>query len=166
MSATQAEERIEREAQREAEIEAREAADRVAQRKHELELKKLEVSTQRDRGTQDVVRTKAPKFPVFVEGKDELDSYLLRFELFATQNEWPKETWATALSTILTGTALGVHSRLSDKSALDYDQVKNSLLKRLNLSEDGYRAKFRDAKPEAGESPEQYIVRLKNYLHK
>jgi len=37
-------------------------------------------------------------------------------------------------------------------------------MKRYNLTEDGYRRKFRASKPEVDESPEQFIVRLDTYL--
>ena len=44
--------------------------------------------------------------------------------------------------------------------------MKEAVLKRYNLSEDGYRQKFHKTRPEKGESPEQFIERLKNYLHR
>ena len=37
-------------------------------------------------------------------------------------------------------------------------------MKRYDLTEDGYRRKFRASKPEVDESPEQFIVRLERYL--
>ena len=37
-------------------------------------------------------------------------------------------------------------------------------MKRYDLTEEGYRGKFRASKPEVDESPEQYIVRLDRYL--
>ena len=37
-------------------------------------------------------------------------------------------------------------------------------MKRYDLTEDGYRGKFRASKPEVDESPEQFIVRLDRYL--
>ena len=44
--------------------------------------------------------------------------------------------------------------------------MKLALLKRYDFTEFGYRRRFRDAKPEGQESPDQFIVRLKNYLTK
>lgn len=38
------------------------------------------------------------------------------------------------------------------------------MLKRFNLSEEGFRARFRMAKPEKGETPLQFITRMKSYL--
>ena len=50
-----------------------------------------------------VDRAKAPKLQSFFDGKDELDSYLLRFEQFATTNSWDRASWAISLSAFLTG---------------------------------------------------------------
>ena len=47
-----------------------------------------------------------------------------------------------------------------------YNQLKLALLKRYNFTEQGYRQRFREAKPELSESPGQFVVRLKNFLVK
>ena len=109
-------------------------------------------------------RAKAPKLPSFVDGKDDLDAYLQRFERFATTAKWEKTGWASKLSALLSGRALEVYSRLSEEAAQDYDRVRLALMKRYDLTEDGYRRKFRASKPEVDESPEQFIVRLDRYL--
>ena len=45
------------------------------------------------------------------------------------------------------GRALEVYSRQSDEAANDYAQVKEALLKRYDLTKDGYRLKFRVVDP-------------------
>ncbi|KAK3791639.1 hypothetical protein RRG08_058021 [Elysia crispata] len=107
-----------------------------------------------------------PKLPAFVDRKDDLDSWLLRFERFATTSGWPKESWCTPLSALLTGRALEAFCRLSETEATDYDRVKEVLQKRYNLTEDGYRQRFRTCSPEEGENPSMFIVRLKTYLER
>ena len=57
-----------------------------------------------------------------------------------------------------------MYSRLSEEAAKDYDKVKIALMKRYDLTEDGYRRKFRASKPEVDESSDQFIVRLDRYL--
>ena len=52
------------------------------------------------------VRPKLRRLPAFVDGKDDLDSWLLRFERFANTSGWLKENWCTSLSALLTGRAL------------------------------------------------------------
>ena len=93
-----------------------------------------------------------------------MDSYLKRFERFAENAKWPKEEWATNLATLLQGKALAVYSRLSSIDAVVYDTLKDALLKRYQLTEEGFRIKLRTSKQESGETASQFIVRLENYL--
>ncbi|XP_078486364.1 LOW QUALITY PROTEIN: uncharacterized protein LOC144744881 [Ciona intestinalis] len=162
---------LEREERSRERRESREAEERKirAEQEHQLEMKKLEVHLAEIRATSDTsvgVKAKALRLPAFVNGKDELDSYLLRIERFAATSKWPKTEWATSLSALLTGRALDVYSRMSDTAAVDYDLLKQALLNRYDLTEEGYRSRFRETKPEVDESSEQFIVRLTNYLHK
>ena len=94
---------------------------------------------------------KSPKLPSFIDEKDELDSYLLRFERYAENASWEKDTWAIKLSALLTGRAMDVYTRMSDADASDYDKLKKALLTRYNYTEDGYRKRFREATPETEE---------------
>ena len=48
---------------------------------------------------------RSPELPAFVDGKDDLDNYLLRFERYATFARWEKDSWATQLSPLLSGRA-------------------------------------------------------------
>ena len=107
---------------------------------------------------------KAPRLPNFIDGKDDLDAYLLRFERFAQMRNWHRDDWAVNLSALLTGEALAVYTRMAVEEAMNYAKVKEALLKRYRLTEDGFRSKFRDSDPMAGESPGQFITRLRNYL--
>ena len=116
-------------------------------------------------GKPDTTR-KMPKLPPFMDGKDELDSYLQRFERFARSCKWKEEECATLLSALLTGRALEVYSRMSEATALDYSQLKNAVLRRYDFTCDGYCNKFKKSKPQMNESPERFMVRLTNYLDK
>ena len=93
-----------------------------------------------------------------------MDSYLKRFERFATNAKWPKEEWATNLSSLLQEKALDVYSRLSSTEATDYDKLSDALLKRYQLTQEGFRQKFRSSKQETGEAADQFVVRLSKYL--
>ncbi|XP_078579528.1 uncharacterized protein LOC144863824 [Branchiostoma floridae x Branchiostoma japonicum] len=166
-------EAAEREKEREAEERerAREAEERQkeADRRHQLEMKKLERELAAAGPIAEPVgqaRAKAPKLPSFQDGVDDLDAYLLRFERFAASNKWPEDQWAPNLSALLSGEALKAYSRLPGHEARIYRTVKKALMERYNLTEDGFREKFRNNKPEAGESPQQFIVRLENYLER
>ena len=107
---------------------------------------------------------KVPKMPYFDEERDFMDSYLGRFERFAESQKWRREDWAMYLSALLKGRALDVYSMMPTEYANDYDQLKDALLKRYQLSADGFKKRFRSAKPEAGETPIQFLTRLDNYL--
>ena len=149
----------------EADLLRQKEAIEAAKREHELELARLAQGRNvAERAELREDRAKAPKLPSFVDGKDDLDAYLQRFERFATTAKWEKTGWASKLSALLYGRAVEVYSRLSEEAAQDYDRVKLALMKRYDLTEDGYRRKFRASKLEVDESPEQFIVRLDRYL--
>ena len=65
---------------------------------------------------------------------------------------------------MLQGKALDVYSRLSSTEATDYDKLSDALLKRYQLTEEGFRQQFRSSKQETGETAGQFVVRLSNYL--
>ena len=130
----------------------------------ELEAEAIEnqVSDANDKKTKTSCRT--PKLPIFHDDKDDLDAYIQRFERYALSAGWKKEDWAVNLSALLTGKALFTYSRLGIHEADNYDIVKTALFKQYNLTEDGFRAKFRTAKPEQVESAIQFAARIENYF--
>ena len=156
-----------------AQIEAAKEQAKIEAEK-ELALKELELKAQQSQAGASLAATppprnkdaKSPKLPSFIDEKDELDSYLLRFERYAENASWEKDTWAIKLSALLTGRAMDVYTRMSDADASDYDKLKKALLTRYNYTEDGYRKRFREATPETEETPDQFVIRLKNYLAK
>ena len=79
----------------------------AATRERELELTRLGQGRNVAEGTElREDRAKAPKLPSFLDGKDDLDAYLQRFETFATTAKWEKTAWAMKLSALLSGRAL------------------------------------------------------------
>ena len=121
----------------------------------ERELRKLEMEA-------DILRQK--EAAEAAKREHDLDAYLQRFGRFVSVAKWDKTGWASKLSALLSGRALEVYSRISEEAAQDYDHVRLALMKRYDLTEDGYRCKFRASKPEVEESPDQFIVRLETYL--
>nr|XP_054751019.1 uncharacterized protein LOC129256850 isoform X2 [Lytechinus pictus] len=109
-------------------------------------------------------KAKAPKLPTFYEERDDIDSYLQRFERYAKSQNWPETDWAIYLSTLLTGSALEVFTQLSYDDGNNFKILKNALLKRFHLTEDGFRSKFATGKPHTGETGHQYATRMENYL--
>ncbi|GFO19245.1 reverse transcriptase [Plakobranchus ocellatus] len=109
---------------------------------------------------------KSPRLPCFEEAKDQIDSYLLRFERYASVNGWNRSDWAIHLSALLKGKALDVYTRLSESEAIAYDTVKTALLKRYNLTQDGFQERFRKGRPEQGERISQFKTRIVGYLNR
>ena len=88
---------------------------------------------------------------MFNEEWDDIDAFLFRFEKTARMIGWETDSWALWLSNLLTGKALGVYGRIAQQDELDYDTLKQALLKRYNKSEEDYKQKFYMAKDEKGE---------------
>ena len=109
---------------------------------------------------------KDPKLPYFEDSKDKMDSYLSRFEKYAEANGWLKEKWALNLSALLKGRALEVYDRLSTDDAGDYDKLKEALLKNFEMTEVGFRKRFKEGRPEKSETFVQFVSRIGNYLEK
>ena len=107
----------------------------------ELTLKEMKLKAQAQASTSTTVDppprnrdAKSPKLPAFIDEKDEL----------------------------LTGRAMDVCTRMSDDDNNDYDKLKKALLTNYSFNEDGYRKRFREVKPEIEETPDQFVIRLKN----
>ena len=146
--------------------------------KHSFEMKHLELMGQSEvqratfktelekQKSEKLAHARDPKLPYFEESKDKMDSYLSRFEKYATANKWDKNVWAAYLSALLKGRALDVYDRLSTEDAADYDKLKDALLKNFDMTERGFRKKFRYSRPERSKTFIQFSSRLCSYLNK
>ena len=67
-----------------------------------------------------------------------MDAYLHRFKRFAKSLGWPQKDWAVRLSSLLKGKALETYTRLSNTEASDFEKVKKALLKRFELTQEGF----------------------------
>ena len=92
-----------------------------------------------------------PKLPKFWEERDSIDAYFDRFEAFAENQGWEEGEWAVMLSALLTGKALHVFSTLSKADQRDYKKLREALMKGYDLTEEGFRRKFRQARIQSGE---------------
>ena len=95
-----------------------------------------------------------------------MDRYLSRFEKYAVTNKWDRSIWAAYLSALLKGRALEVYDRLSVADANDYEKLKDALLKNFDMTERGFRKKFRNDRPERSETFILFGSRLRSYLDK
>ena len=108
-------------------------------------------------------RPTLPKLPALRDKTDDIDSYLFRFETHATALKWDRTHWVTYLSALLEGTALTLFHSLSDTEdgTVTYEQLKSALLKKFQCTPEGFRKRFRESKPTAGEPFETYAVELR-----
>ena len=124
--------------------------------KEELEKQKVEKAA----------HAQDSKLPYYDESKDKMDSYLSRFEIYATANEWTKIVWVAYLSALLKGRALDVYDRLPVDDAADHEKLKEALLKNFDMTERKFRKKFRYERPEKSETFIQFSSRLGLNLNK
>ena len=142
-----AEAKAEAKAAHEREIERMQLQQDIEQKKHIFEMERLAAEQNikpavQHKEDKSYVTAKTPKIPAFDEGKDEMDSYLLRFERYATAQKWKKEDWATNLSALLKGKALDVYALMPVEEASNYDMLKAALLKRYELTEEGFKRRY------------------------
>ncbi|KAL7643795.1 UNVERIFIED_CONTAM: hypothetical protein RMT77_005801 [Armadillidium vulgare] len=143
-----------RKTEREERRKDKEPLEREKERAHELKMLESQNNNNGNMSSEtNSFTTKAPKLPPFSDNVDEIDCYLERFERISEINCWARNDWASHLSALLTGSALMVYSRMSREDSKDYDKLKHSLLTRYNLTEEGYRSRFRNSKPLDDERP-------------
>jgi hypothetical protein len=104
-----------------------------------------------------------PKLPKFDEKEDDTDAYLFRFEQHAKFMKWKVAERPVALANLLTGQALTVYRGLGPK-ADEYDTLKLELLRKYCCTQDGFRLKFRQSRPESSEGFSVYVMRIKRLL--
>ncbi len=116
---------------------------------------------------QDSPNVTAPREPMpsFQQGED-IENYLRRYERLARTWRWPEEEWSYRLVPLLTGQALEVYLAMDEDQAEIYDDLKEALLEKFNISPETYRQRFRSTTVPGGESPTETYHRLKNlYKH-
>lgn len=127
--------------------------------RHDKEMKERELNC----SYQASMKAPLPKLKCFDEKKDDIDSFLYRFENHAKLNKWPEEIWISCLSSLLEGQALSLYHSLSSAGTISYEFFKESLLKKFQCTKEGFREKFRTVTPETDESFQSFRNRLKHY---
>ena len=163
-------------AQRESETEARrnEIEAKRLKIENQLQVRRLESEVQiRTSSSEDNIEhsgindgMKTLKLPTFNEDKDDFDAYLNRFERACQAYAVKPENWSIQLARLLQGRVLEVYQRLADSNVTSYKKLKEGRLKRFKLSEGGYRLRFQKSRLKNGETPEQFVERIRKYLRK
>jgi len=112
-----------------------------------LELKRLEVSQ-----TQNVtVVGAAPAFNLENAIKlltkfneQNVEEYLIGFEKVAEINNWPQNSCASVLHTMLVGKGLKAFAELSSEDCKDYSKLKAALLNAYSVVSEVHRSRFQN----------------------
>ena len=119
--------------------------------KFDLEISRNQLESERMRSTvnhnvgdsnQDVGSFQMPKLPYFVDGKDNIDSYLARFETYSHSMNWPLERYSLCLSSLLTGKDLDVLDKIPQCLVHDYEHLKNTLIAEYQLASADFMKRF------------------------
>jgi len=70
----------------------------------------------------------------------------------------------STLSALLKGNAVEVYIRLAESETKSYDKLKSALLGTYDLTVDGFRKRFHEARRESDETAAQFICRLNGYI--
>ncbi|KAM7406893.1 hypothetical protein PAMA_002878 [Pampus argenteus] len=73
----------------------------------------------------------------------DVDKYFTLFERVAESLHWPKQVWPLLLQCVFTGKAQNTYASLPSDLSLNYDRVKEAVLKAYELVPEAYRQRFR-----------------------
>nr|KAG5692084.1 hypothetical protein BaRGS_029544 [Batillaria attramentaria] len=137
--------------------------------REELRLKEVEIQLRRETPAHPPptgISTFKMKLPVFDEAKEDLDTFLGRFERVAKLQKWPEDTWGAQLGGQLVGRAAEVYLELAEEQLSDYQLVKTALREAFQLTGEWYRRQFRQARKQEKETFPQFATRLGRLVDK
>ena len=105
-----------------------------------------------------------PKMEKFDENRDRIDSYIARFENYASSTTWDNVEKANAFSCYLVGVPLDIYHALSLEQQKDFNAIKQELLKHYKISEASYRSRFFNSRCKKGESVTQFVAQISEYF--
>uniref|UniRef100_A0A8C1KT19 Gypsy retrotransposon integrase-like protein 1 n=1 Tax=Cyprinus carpio TaxID=7962 RepID=A0A8C1KT19_CYPCA len=97
---------------------------------------------------------------------DEVEHFLVTFERIAVACRWTKTDWVWHLIPLLTGKARAAYVHMDVNESIDYDKVKDAILKKYDVNAETYRQKFRSLSVDPSESPIELYNRLKELFGK
>lgn len=101
-----------------------------------------------------------------LEATDDIEQYLTTFERMATAYAWEKASWAIKLVPLLTGKARSAFVAMNTEETMDYEKVKEAVLKKYEINIDTYRQRFRAMSVLSEETPQELYVRLRDLYKK
>ena len=152
--------------QRKEELEAQQR-EKELELKHEREMRALELNARRIAHEESI----ATKFdlgknvrlvPPFNES--EVDKYFQHFERVAQNLKWPIDQWPLLLQSVLRGKAQEAYTALPIFECVDYNSVKNAILKAYKLVPEAYRQKFRNYRKQESQTHVEFAHEKEVYF--
>ena len=160
---------------RERELEARQRKEELeaqAQKeeralKHEREMRALELNARKIAHEESI----ATKFDLGKNGRLvppfnelEVDKYFQHFERVAQNLKWPTDQWPLLLQSVLRGKAQEAYTALPISECVDYNSVKNAILKAYELVPEAYRQKFRNYREQESQTHVEFAHEKEVYF--
>ena len=152
--------------QRKEELEAQQR-EKELKLKHEREMRALELNA-RIIAHEESIATKfdlgknVRLVPPFNES--EVDKYFQHFERVAQNLKWPIDQWPLLLQSVLRGKAQEAYTALPISECVDYNSVKNAILKAYELVPEAYRQKFRNYRKQESQTHVEFAHEKEVYF--
>ena len=133
------------------------------QREHELELQRMKDLAQErqiEQKREHDQKKHLPKMNNFKEERDDIGSFLYRYEVMCKEHGWKPEKWGVYLGNYLDGSALSLFHQLSVDESNTYETIKEELLFKFQCDAEGFHEKFRNCKPKTDESYRAFYTRI------
>ncbi|XP_039525008.1 uncharacterized protein LOC120477466 [Pimephales promelas] len=131
----------------------------------QLDMERSRLSGTDREGAAARVKSQEPRL-ARLEDNDDIEHFLTTFERLAEVYQWPREEWAIRLIPLLTGKARSAFVAMNPSLTQDYDQLKEAILKKYEISTETYRLRFRSLTTPVNESPQELYTRLKDLFSK
>ena len=103
---------------------------------------------------------------VKLEATDDIEAFLVTFERVMTSCHVARGEWTTHLAPNLSGKAQQAYAALDATDAVNYDRVKESVLRRYDINKETYRKRFRAAQCKEEETALDVRTRLVDLVTK
>jgi len=129
---------------------------------HEREMNALKENRRDEPGDSSTKKLPKPTLQKLTTS-DNVEHFLATFEQIATQQNWPKEIWATQVAGLLSAKAMAAYAALTPEDAVDYGKAKDAILRRYKINEETYRQRFRQDRRKGDESYREFADRLNDH---
>ena len=96
--------------------------------------------------------------------ESEVDKYFQHFERVAQNLKWPIDQWPLLLQSVLRGKAQEAYTALPISECVDYNSVKNAILKAYELVPEAYRQKFRNYRKQESQTHVEFAHEKEVYF--